>query len=364
MVAPSRDGVISVDDVFDEALGVLADTGPEYEAFGGRISLANHGPMVIDAISAMGRDDVVLEWAQRYRPRLEARPAQRRRISPSDWSDALGDMSRVRDWADLFDDELGESHWTEVLNRWFPRLAPGMVGGVHGALRTAHAVRSLGRAESPLRLHELAEGLAYWAAQYETLPESRGPSGKLLPSEAIAQLEQLDLADRTGWVRFTDPIRKLATLSSFAAAADLVDTHRDPSTIVANLARSFAAILITNNATVGPRGLCHGLTVGTATRMTQPHLSDEATQASLRHGWQTAAAFYSALVLEPPIDVVHAPAQSLDEIIDEAFDCPDEHAIKVTEACWREYALDPDPVYLVAALSTTRRLNEVGVDLY
>jgi hypothetical protein len=251
-----------------------------------------------------------------------------------------------------------------VLNRWFPRLAPGMVGGVHGAIRTAHAVRSLGRAETVLRFHELAEGMAYWAAQYETLPQSPGPSGNLLPSQAIAQLEQLDLADRTGWLAFTEPIRKLAALPSFAGAADLVDTHRNPSTIVADLARSFAAILITNNATVNPRALCHGLTAGTATRMMRPHLSDEATEASLRYGWQTAAAFYSALVLEPPIDAVQAPAQTVDEIIDEALACPDEHGIKVTEACWREYALDPDPVYLVAALSTTRRLNEVGINLY
>jgi hypothetical protein len=185
-----------------------------------------------------------------------------------------------------------------------------------------------------------------------------------LPSQAIAQLEQLDLADRTGWIRFTDPIRKLSTLPSFAGAADLVDTDRDPSTIVADLARSFAAILITNNATVNPRALCHGLTAGAAPRMMWGHLSAEATEAALRYGWQTAAAFYSALVLESPAERVEAPTQTVDQIIDEALACPDEHAVKVTEACWREYALDPDPVYLVAAVSTIRRLNEVGLNLY
>ena len=280
-------------DIFDEALGVLADTGPEYAAFGGRVSFANHGSMVIEALCTLGREEAIPDWVQRYRPRLDGRPASRMKISSSDWSGALGDMSRVRDWADLFDHELAETHWTEVLNRWFPRLAPGMVGGVHGAIRTAHAVRSLGRAETALRLHELAEGMAYWAAQYETLPRSPGQSGTLLPSQAIAQLEQLALADRTGWLAFTEPIRKLATLPSFAVAADLVDTHLDPSIIVADLARSFAAILMANNASVNPRALCHGLTAGTATRMMRPHLSNEATEVSLRYGWQTAAAFYS-----------------------------------------------------------------------
>ena len=356
-------GVSPVDQVFDQALGVLGDTGPEYSAFGGRISFANHGPMVIEALSTMGREGVVLDWAQQYRPRLEGRPVSRARILSSEWREALADMSRLRDWADLFDRELAESPWTEVLNRWLPRLAPGMVGGVHGAIRTAHGIRSLGRQVTALRLHELAEGLAYWAAQYETLPRSEGP-GNLLPSQAIAQLEQLDLADRTGWIRFTDPIRKLSTLPSFAGAADLVDTDRDPSTIVADLARSFAAILITNNATVNPRALCHGLTAGAAPRMMWGHLSAEATEAALRYGWQTAAAFYSALVLESPAERIEAPTQTVDQIIDEALACPDEHAVKVTEACWREYALDPDPVYLVAAVSTIRRLNDVGLNLY
>ena len=355
--------VSPADHNFDDALGVLGDTGPEYLAFGGRISFANHGPMVIEALSTMGREGAFLDWAQQYRPRLEGRPVSRAKISSSDWPEALGDMSRVRDWADLFDAELAESPWTEVLNRWFPRLAPGMVGGVHGAIRTAHGVRSLGRQVTALRLHELAEGMAYWAAQYESLPRSQGPES-LLPSQAIAQLEQLDLADRTGWIRFTDPIRKLSTLSSFAGAADLVDTSRDSSTIVADLARSFAAILITNNASVNPRALCHGLTAGTASRMMWKHLSANSTEAALRYGWQTTAAFFSALVLEPPAATVETPTQTVDEIIDEALACPDEHAVKVTEACLREHTLDPDPVYLVAAVSTTRRLNEVGLNLY
>ena len=61
-------------DVLDEALGVFGDTGPEYDAFDGRFSFANHGPMVVEALCAMGREDAVMEWAMRYRPRLAPRP--------------------------------------------------------------------------------------------------------------------------------------------------------------------------------------------------------------------------------------------------------------------------------------------------
>ena len=353
-----------MDGVVDEALGVLSGTGPEYEAFGGRISLANHGPMVVDALRALDCAGTVVEWAQRYRPRLDARPERRERITASAWRDALGDMARVRDWADYFDEELAEAPWTTVVNRWYPRLTPGMVGGVHGAIRTAHAVRSLGNAVTPARTHELAEGLAFWAAQYAGLPRrSYGPSA-LLPSQAIPQLEQLDVAERAGWTRFTDPIARLADLPSFAAATDLVDTNGDGSTVDADLATAFARILISNNPRVNPRALCHGLTGGTATSMIRPYVSADAAEASLRYGWQTAAAFYCAIVLEPPADATDAPAPTIAEIIGEALECPDEHGIKVADACLRAYAVNSDPVLLTAALKTTRRLNEVGLDLY
>ena len=49
---PGVEGTVPMGNVIDEALALLADSGPEYEAFGGRVSFANHGPMVIDALVA------------------------------------------------------------------------------------------------------------------------------------------------------------------------------------------------------------------------------------------------------------------------------------------------------------------------
>jgi predicted DsbA family dithiol-disulfide isomerase len=72
----------------------------------------------------------------------------------------------------------------------------------------------------------------------------------------------------------------------------------------------------------------------------------------------------AAFVLEPPAEDVDAPSESIDDLFDEALDCPDEHGIKVLEVCLREYALDPNPVYLVAARDTTRRLRQVGLTVY
>ena len=69
-------------------------------------------------------------------------------------------------------------------------------------------------------------------------------------------------------------------------------------------------------------------------------------------------------MLQPPVREVDPPSESIEAIIDEAIACPDEHAIKVTEVCLRVHQRDANPVHLVAALSTTRRLNEVGINLY
>ena len=351
-------------DALDEGLELLGNTGPEYQAFGGRISLANHGPMVIEALFTMGRADAIVEWSKRYAPRLDEPPRGRERITTTDWPSALGEMSRVRDWGDYFGNALTEAPWTDVLEQWVPRLAPGMVGATHGAIRAAHAVRGLGDAETTPRIGELAEGLAYWAAGYGVLRADEGAPGNLLPSQAIGRLEQLDLENRTGWLAFTEPIGRLADLPSFSCATGLIDCEHDPSAATTDLARTFALILISNNATVNPRALCHGLTAGTLYRMMSPHLSTEAGRSILRHGWQTAAAFYCAIVLEPPAETVEPPELTVEEIIDEAVACPDEHGIKVTEACLREYEIDADPVFLAAAASTTRRLNEVGLNLY
>jgi hypothetical protein len=57
----------------------------------------------------------------------------------------LRERQRVGDWIVCFDCELAEAPWPEVLNRWVPRLAPGLIASAgHGLIRASPAVRSLG----------------------------------------------------------------------------------------------------------------------------------------------------------------------------------------------------------------------------
>jgi len=166
----------------DEALEILHRTGPDL--VGGN---SNHGPMVTEALFALGRPDAVLPWIEGYKSRFQDCPQTRNPISPEGWHESLGDSSRGTDWVAFFDRELAQAPWQALLQAWVPRLAPGLwAAATHGLIRTGHAVRSLAAGTTPQRLHELAEGLGYWAARYQILPGR--PSGRHTghsPSEAV-----------------------------------------------------------------------------------------------------------------------------------------------------------------------------------
>src|SRR5262245_35488791 len=155
-----------VNQVLDEALERLRGTGPETLG-----DAPNHAPMVAEALVALGRSDAVLPWVDAYRSRLGPAPSHSSPITDDAWRAALGVRSRLGDWEVFFRRALAESDWHTVLAAWVPRLLPGtMAAGTHALIRTAHAVRALEAIETPLRVQELAEGLAYWAAFYQELP--------------------------------------------------------------------------------------------------------------------------------------------------------------------------------------------------
>src|SRR6188474_3494631 len=88
-------------DALDEALERLAARGPAYAG-----GLANHAPMVAEALVVLGRSDAVISWIDTYAPRLEDWPRSSGRIAATAWSDALGKSERVTDWREFFTEEL------------------------------------------------------------------------------------------------------------------------------------------------------------------------------------------------------------------------------------------------------------------
>src|SRR5271163_1297478 len=82
--------------------------------------------------------------------------------------------------------------WAELLDTWAARLAPGlMAAATHGVIRTGHAVRALALEDNTSRRRELADGLAYWAAEYMPLPAARHKSARAMPSDAIARVQMI-----------------------------------------------------------------------------------------------------------------------------------------------------------------------------
>lgn len=347
-VRPAKD-----DGALDLALERFARTGPEY--WGG---LANHGPMAAEALVALGRSDAVAAWVDGYVGRLDPPPSARDPIPRTLWEAALGRPERIGDWAVLFRRELAEASWPQVLRLWVPRLAPGFVAAAtHGAIRTGHAARALAARETAPRLHELAEGLAYWAAHFVRLPESGAPAGRARPSEAVATLELLPASERRSGGFITSRLAGLEGFAPFKDVASRVAVSGDPSAFFSDLTGTFARIYL-ENATPGKViTFVHAVTGPSAARLLLPYADEAGTRALMRYAWQAAAALYVAMgdrPSEPSSEVAPADAATL---VDRAVANGDEHAIKLTEACLREDALQPQPVYRLAAQDALSRLG-------
>lgn len=340
-------------EAMDAALELLEKTGPE---FGG--GLSNHGPMASEALVVLDRPDAVLPWVERYRKSLDERPVSRNPIAPGDWRETLGDYRRVGDWIGFFRRRLEDEPWRAVLSEWCGHLAPGIsAAAFHGVIRTAHAARSLSRREEPARRRELAEGLGYWAARYETLRESlaESPMGRL-PSEAIRDVDVIPESHR-GRGFITDRLRSLEDIPSFARVADLVDASGDASRFLSDLAETFADVFLAHATDQTTIALIHAVTGPSAIRLLLPHIDAAHARAMLRYSWQAAAAIYAASARTEPDRRPKPQPLGRDALIDLAVGTGDEHAFKFTEACLREHALAPRPVFLAAALDATKRLG-------
>ena len=340
-------------DTIDEVLDILHRTG---DVINGNF---NHGPMVAESLHVLGRGDEAIPWVERYKTRLQGHPEAHHPISREDWREALGKRRRAGDWIVFFDRELAEAPWPDVLNQWVPRLAPGLIASAgHGLIRTSHAVRSLGVAETPQRLHELAEGLGYWADRYQLLPGT--PSGRNTrhsPQEALAHVQRLHGPDFDAGGSITRHLQGLNDASSFANVIDLADTTGDLSQLISDLTETFARVYLGNDR--GLIAFVHSVTAPSALRNLLPYLSESAARLAASYTWQACAgiyAWYSEELPEPTPELIPLTEQQ-ENLIDRAVAAGGEHSIKFTEVCLREYALNPNPVYLTAAYDVAERIG-------
>jgi hypothetical protein len=337
----------------DAALGFLAPYGPELAN-----GFTSHAPMVAEALCALDRPEAVLPWLERARADFRPRPVQRAPLAPAAWRAALGQAERTADWQALLADELAEEGWRAVARRWLVRLAPGACAdALHGVIRVGHAVRALELEETAPRRRELADALGAWAAAYQTLPTPAGRSPAapgsepLAPDAALARVPLQPPAERRFAGSIVSALASLEGFRPFAPVIDWLEPGADPQASLPALARAFARLYLANAKDAFHSVIfVHGITSAVALRSLVPLLTADEGRELVRRVWQAGAALQASLGWTPPLaGEVERPPEAPETLIDLALASGDDHAVKCTEACLREHALSPAPVYLAAA---------------
>ena len=343
-----------MNDTFDEALQLLR--GTRSEVAGG--VAPNHGPMAAEVLATLGRDDVVVAWADRYRRKLDAMPPSRSPITTEDWAEALGAIDRFADWVAFFRTQLVEAPWLAVFREWIGRLLPATPSaGAHGLIRTAHALRALADAETSLRVEELGVALAYWAAYYRKLPGTPRLAGTLDLGDALGRVPLfLSGQARPGMPREVYLHVRQAHGEEFSAVVDAVAEPESIEDALNSLTEAGARLYLAN-ASRQPLVLLHTVTVSAALRLLLPHLPTGLHKTALAYVWQNVAATAAAYADEKPLERDDWPLQEESVLIERSIATDDPHAIKFTEACTREYHLNPQPVYLTAAEDWASRVD-------
>jgi hypothetical protein len=330
----------------DDALDQLDSAGPEL-----RNGNSNHAPMAIEALCALGRPQAVQPWLDRYRDQLMPRPAQVAPIAAGAWASALGDARRVGDWFEHFHAELDQRPWAAVLDEWVARLAPGIVAAaMHGVIRTGHAVRALALEDTPLRRRELADGLAYWAAEYLALPAGARAAHPGLPSQAIGSIAMIPPAQRVNFGSLSGALGQLDTFEPFRAALGAVATGGDPHAFLADLTATFARVYLGNaNDFLTTIAFVHTVTGPAALRPMLPYLPADTARAALAYAWQASAALLATFGSRTALPQVGERTPDPDALVARAIASGDEHAIKFTATCLGEHAISREPAFLQAA---------------
>lgn len=314
--------MLSTTSDYDEALERFHRTGPEREGW-----LSNHGPMVIEALERLGRDDQVHRFSDRYLPRLEEVPRGIQPIDAQGWRDAIGDPVRTGDWINFFLTEVEKQPWQAMLTQWWPRLLPGIAAGAtHGVIRTGHAVRALRALETRPRRRELAHALAYWAARWQPVPVV--PASGSLPVDAVItgippvphqefgirnRLSQL--THTPGWKHSVSSL--VGPNSSGEVPAALEDVIDGVLAVYSTRAHGEPTMLV------------HAATAPMAVVNTLPSLPQTMWIPSFDAAWSASAAVLAAYL--PPDTRPPRGTEGVEDLVEEALNHGGEHVIKLTD---------------------------------
>jgi hypothetical protein len=333
-----------------DALDRLRGTGPEFDGF-----LANHGPMAAEALTRIGGADAVSRWVDGYLVRLDSAPEVRRGIGDDDWREHLGDVTLLGDWTAYLRHQAAEMSWRDLLLQWWPRLLPGLAASAtHGVIRTAHAVRSLrgsGAQPHALLVDELAQGLGFWAARYQTVPGNPQLAGSSGSVAALSRLPRLDPSIPSEGLGIAGRLVSLHRLAGFSDGLDAWGPPLAPDDALDDLIGAAARVLAARDD--APIAFCHAVTAPAAVRLVLPELPSTLQRATVAASWQVVGGIVAAFASprqEAESVAADADADALLQTLDaRAIENGDEHVIKLTEAAGREYRRTKNVTLLVGA---------------
>lgn len=298
--------------------------------------LANHLPMALVALDAMGADDAVLE---RFQSRYEASHLEA--LAPAEFEIAVGDEERYLGraeafpaWVVYFGKRIRAAGVTAVLAAELDRLMASVESGAfHGAIRCAYALESQS-------VREMAHALAYWAASLEAPLETARFCGNDAPLAVLAAI-----ARAAGIAGQRAPGHNIVMRTRAAMELPEYRLHLQRTDPAQLSLESVASALIRAYAATGNFTLLHGVTACHAARLLTRFARDR--DAAVRRLWMALVAAYLGEGA-PAIDgwrLEGSDALDWPEIHARAVRCDDEHDVKLAYTCWREWQATGDDLY-------------------
>lgn len=313
---------------------LIDDTSKFSHLYGDR--LANHLPMSLVALDAMGATESQIRWfTEFYQKRLEIRDTKVTK-SVSHISDILWKSDSFEGAVSFFLQKIHHSNIHTVLTEYIDLLTPGIsASAFHALIRLSYGIEI----QSP---NEVAIWLAYLTTKYQFVGEPSSsshdtPEDCMSRTHAIVWKIEIDrsgiIADYIYQVSHSALFHPFLTVSADISIDSIADI-----TLNAYLASH-------NNFT-----LLHGVTATHALRSILPFSWNR--QRMLEYFW---IAFVAAYMTTGERYAAYAPRQIMidgDEYFDIqkklACESLDDHTIKLTYTTWREWQRSGDTRYIEA----------------
>ncbi len=332
---------------FDTILEFLEPWGPDLKN-----GLSNHAPMASEALYTLGKSESIFPWLEKYGKEFQKKKSPKGEIEIQTWKESLGKSELFPEWEKFFREQISSSSWQQILSSWVPNLAPGICAdATHGVIRTGHAARSLGRKETHLRIGELASGLAVWASTYLELPSSYDSDSDLSPKDAIGKVPFVPKEKKKFSGTIVSSLEGLHDFPEFRPVIGFVKSPVQTENRISELTEIFSKVFLKNtDDLLTAIVFVHSVTSVSAFRNLLPYIKKTDQEKILQYSWQTSAALYSIFGKRNDFEILEfGSIESREEMIESAIQHGDEHVIKFTEVCLKEYDLNPSPVYLAAA---------------